>query len=345
MRSSVRLPALLLSVIPAAACAQAPATGRGADVITEALIRRHVSVIADDSMMGRDTPSRGLDMTAAYVAETFRSLGLQPGGDSGSFVQRYPVATAVRTAGPRAPVGAETGFDPNSAPNVAGILTGTDRTLRNEYVVISAHMDHVGITPGSTPDSIWNGADDDASGTAGVLALAAALAKDPPRRSVILVTVSGEEKGLWGSRWFTGNLPVPAHRIVANLNLDMIGRNWKDTISVIGMEHSNLGKTVRKVAATHPELGLTVVGDLWPQENFFVRSDHYNFVRQGIPALFFFNGTHEDYHRASDSPDKIDAEKEARVVRLVYYTALAVANASVRPQWDPKSKRRLVPRR
>lgn len=337
----------MLMVLPAGGCAQAPAPagGRGADVITEALILRHVNVIADDSMLGRDTPSRGLDMTASYIAETFRALGLKPGGDSGSFIQRYPLTNGAGMNGPRAPAGGETAFDPNSAPNVIGILPGADATLRSEYLVISAHMDHVGVRRGSTPDSVWNGADDDASGTAGVLALAAALAKDPPRRSVILVTVSGEEKGLWGSRWFTENPPVPVDQIVADLNLDMIGRNWKDTISVIGMEHSDLGTTVKQVAAAHPELGLAVVGDLWPQENFFVRSDHYNFVRQGIPALFFFNGTHEDYHQASDSPDRIDAEKEARVVRLVYHVARTVANADARPAWDAASKRQLVPRR
>lgn len=332
--------------LPATACAQAPApaAGRAADVITEAVIRGHVNVIAADSMLGRDTPSRGLDMTASYIAATFRALGLQPGGDSGSYIQRYPVATGAKTSGPRAAAGGEASFDPHSAPNVVGILPGTDATLRHQYVVISAHMDHVGVSPGSTPDSIWNGADDDASGTAGVLALAAALAQDPPRRSVILLTVSGEEKGLWGSRWFTENPPVPVDSIVADLNLDMIGRNWKDTISVIGLPYSDLGTTLKQVVAAHPELGLTAVGDLWPQENFFVRSDHYNFVRQGIPALFFFNGTHEDYHRASDSPDRIDAEKEARVVRLVYHTVIAVGNADARPAWDPASKRRLVPR-
>ena len=356
MRPSFRCLASLILMLPAPACAQA---GSGADVIAEGLIRRHVNVIADDSMLGRDTPSRGLDLTAAYVAGQFQRLGLKPAGDDGTFIQRYPVAGASHGAGgagaaPGIPVALGNGsdgrttppaFDPNSAPNTVGIVVGIDPRLRDQYLVISAHMDHVGVSAGNDPDSIWNGADDDASGTAGVLALAEALARSPPKRSVILLTVSGEEKGLWGSRWFTDNPPVPLNRVVANLNLDMIGRNWRDTISVIGMEHSDLGRTLQATVAAHPALGLVAVGDLWPQENFFVRSDHYNFAKNGVPALFFFNGTHADYHRPSDSPDKIDAEKEARVVRLIYHTAMAVANAPARPEWNPESRRRIVLRR
>lgn len=343
----------LLLLAPAPACAQGP--GPRADLITEALIRRHVNVIADDSMLGRDTPSRGLELTARYVAEQFRRLGLKPGGDEGSFIQRYPVAGAghgspVATAAPGGgtagePSGPAPAFDPGSAPNTVGIVVGTDPALRDEYLVVSAHMDHVGVSAAAGADSIWNGADDDASGTAGVLALAGALAQAPPRRSVILLTVSGEEKGLWGSRWFAEHPPVAIDRIVANLNLDMIGRNWRDTIAVIGMEHSDLGGTLQRVVREREELGLAAVGDLWPRENFFVRSDHYNFARRGVPALFFFNGVHADYHQPSDSPDRIDAEKAARVVRLVYFTTLAVANAAARPEWNPESLRRIAPRR
>lgn len=330
---------LLATVIMShTACAQRPPAG-GEAAITEGLIRRHVYVIADDSMLGRSTPSRGLDMTAGYVAAQFKRLGLKPGGDSGRYIQRYPL---TRVAAPRKDMPNASGFDPNSAPNTVGILPGTDPVLRDEYIVISAHMDHVGVNGASVKDSIWNGADDDASGTAGVLALAEAFSQTPPRRSIIFLTVSGEEHGLWGSAWFTSNPPVPIGRIVANINLDMIGRNWKDSIVVIGMEHSDLGGTLMKVAAAHPELGITPMRDPWPQENFFGRSDHYNFARRGVPALFFFNGVHEDYHQPSDSPDKIDAEKESRIVRLIYHVVNAVANATPRPQWNPESYKKIV---
>lgn len=342
MHHFIRAKGAALLFFPTVACAQAPAPASPDRLISESLMRTHVYVIADDSMLGRDTPSPGLDATANYVAAQFKRLGLTPAGDSGSYIQRYPLGSPAGRSPARD--GGQSSFDPNSAPNTIGILPGSDPALRDEYVVISAHMDHVGVNPAFAADSIWNGADDDASGTAGVMALAEALAAAPPRRSVIFLTVSGEEKGLYGSRWFVENPPVPIGQLVANLNLDMIGRNWRDSIVVIGMQHSTLGATVKDAARSNPELGLTVSEDLWPQESFFTRSDHYNFARRGVPALFFFNGTHEDYHQPSDSPDKIDAEKAARVVRLVYHTTVAVANAPARPVWDPESKRKIVDR-
>jgi Zn-dependent M28 family amino/carboxypeptidase len=159
---------------------------------------------------------------------------------------------------------------------------------------------------------------------------------------VIFLTVSGEEKGLWGSEIFAANPPVPIGQIVANLNLDMIGRNWRDTIVVIGKEHSDLGTTLERVNAAHPELGMTAIDDLWPQENFYGRSDHYNFAKRGVPILFFFNGTHVDYHQPGDSPDKIDAEKEARLLRLVYYLTHEIGNAASRPKWNRESYEKIV---
>lgn len=323
---------LAVLVWPQVACSQRPPARPGEGAITEALIRRHVNVIADDSMMGRNTPSAGLEMTASYVAAQFRHLGLKPGGDTGSFIQRY----ALGRPGNGGPPGGR------SAPNAVGVLPGTDPALRDEYLVISAHMDHVGTNGASVNDSIWNGADDNASGTAGVLALAKAFAQTPVRRSIIFLTVSGEELGLLGSAWFTGNPPVPVRQMVANFNFDMIGRNWKDSIVVIGLEHSDLGDVVKKVSAAHPELGIAPLGDPWPQESFFTRSDHYNFARRGVPALFFFNGTHADYHQPGDSPGKIDAEKASRIVRLIYHVVSAVGNATPRPQWNTESYRKIV---
>lgn len=133
---------------------------------------------------------------------------------------------------------------------------------------------------------------------------------------------------------FTTAAKVPV-KGVADLNADMIGRNWKDTIVAIGKEHSDLGATLNRVNAAHPELKMIAIDDRWPQESFYTRSDHYNFARKDVPILFFFNGVHEDYHQASDSPDKIDAEKESRVVRLLYYVGQEVANAAERPKWRP----------
>jgi hypothetical protein len=235
-----------------------------------------------------------------------------------------------------------------TAPNVIGILDGSDPDLRNEYVVYSGHMDHVGVgAPDESGDSIYNGADDDASGTAAVIEVAEALASldAAPRRSMLFVVVSGEEQGLWGSEWFSENPTLPLSAMVANLNADMVGRNWPDTIVAIGKEHSDLGATLERVNAAHPEVGMTAIDDLWPEERFYFRSDHFNFARKGVPILFFFNGTHEDYHRPSDEPDRIDGEKAARIAQLLYWLGIEIANAPERPKWNPESYARIVSER
>jgi Zn-dependent M28 family amino/carboxypeptidase len=178
----------------------------------------------------------------------------------------------------------------------------------------------------------------------GVLELAQAYRQRGarPKRSVIFLTVSGEEHGLWGSEWFVNHPPVPLPQIVADLNADMIGRNWTDTIVAIGKEHSDLGSTLNRVNAAHAELGMHAIDDRWPEQSFYTRSDHFNFAQRGVPILFFFNGVHPDYHRASDSPDKIDAEKESRIVKLLFFVGQDVANRKQRPQWVPSSYQQIV---
>jgi Zn-dependent M28 family amino/carboxypeptidase len=326
----------LLGQSAASSPASSPAVRRGLESITVADVKRRIGIIADDSMGGRDTPSRGLEATARYIASEFRRLGLTAGGDSATFIQRYPIpgSREGRPAGGSAP----------TAPNVVGVLEGSDPVLKNEYIVLSAHMDHVGISAPVDGDSIYNGADDDASGTAAVLELAEALSMPGarPKRSVVFLTVSGEEHGLWGSAWFSEHPAVPMSQVVADLNIDMIGRNWKDTIVVIGKEHSDLGATLDRVNRAHPELRMKAIDDIWPEENFYFRSDHYNFARKGVPILFFFNGTHPDYHGPNDEPDRIDAEKESRIIRLVYLITQDVGNAQERPAWNPASYKRIA---
>jgi Zn-dependent M28 family amino/carboxypeptidase len=274
------------------------------------------------------------------AAEQFTALR----GDSGLVVQ--PMTEREGEIAIR-----DTALAVTYAPNTVGILEGTDPVLKEEYVVFSAHMDHIGTAgqPGAScrargADSICNGADDDGSGTVGVIELAEAFSRKGarPKRSIIFLTVSGEEHGLWGSAWFTSHPPVPLRQIVADLNSDMIGRNWADTIVAIGKQHSDLGATLNRVNAVHPELHMHAIDDRWPEQNFYQRSDHYNFARKGVPILFFFNGTHADYHQATDSPDKIDAEKESRIVKLFFYVGQEVANAAQRPRWVPESYRQIV---
>ena len=286
-----------------------------------------IAFLASDELRGRDTPSPGLETAAAYLAGEHRRLGLLPGGDNASYYQRYPFMGRRGAAS----------TEPTYPANVVAILPGSDPTLRSEYVVLSAHYDHVGVGRSVAGDSIYNGADDNASGTAALLEVAEALSgmSVKPRRSIIFLHVSGEEHGLLGSEYYSNNPTVPVASIIANINVDMIGRNSPDSIVVIGKNYSSLGDVVDAVGARHHELGLTVSDDLWPQERFFYRSDHFNFARLEIPAVFIFAGVHEDYHQPSDHVERIDPDKAARVARLILFTALDIANTTERPSWDP----------
>ncbi len=154
---------------------------------------------------------------------------------------------------------------------------------------------------------------------------------------VIILNVSGEEKGLWGSAWYADHPTVPMQQVVANVNLDMIGRNAPDSIVVIGKEHSDMGTTLAAVQQRHPELGLIASDDIWPEQNFYARSDHFNFAKKGVPVLFFFNGVHPQYHRPSDEVALIDGSKLARVAQLSFYFAADLASAAARPVWNPES--------
>ncbi|MCG3160179.1 MAG: hypothetical protein JMDDDDMK_01215 [Acidobacteria bacterium] len=237
--------------------------------------------------------------------------------------------------------------------NVVGIIEGSDPVLKNEYVAVGAHYDHVGMRQSGDGDRIFNGADDDGSGTVATLAIAEALAKSAqrPKRSVIFVWHAGEEKGLWGSEYFTDNPAVPINQIVTQLNIDMIGRSRKegDTnpanknltgpngIYVIGskMMSTQLGALSEEVNNSYLKLNFDYKYDAPDDpERFFYRSDHYNYAKKGVPIIFYFDGVHEDYHRASDHPDKIDYEKMEKVARTIYATMWKLANAPTRPKVD-----------
>jgi Zn-dependent M28 family amino/carboxypeptidase len=237
-----------------------------------------------------------------------------------------------------------------TAPNVVGILDGTDPKLKDEYVVLSAHFDHVAT---SADGQIYNGADDDGSGTVSILEIARALSLERPKRSIVVAFHTGEELGLLGSRYFTDFEPlVPLQQIVANLNIDMIGRSRREsdttpanqnladanTVYVIGSDkHSSELKTIsEQTNADLLKLKLDYKYDLDDRENFWRRSDHYNYAKHGIPIIFYFTGTHEDYHRPTDDLEKIDFDKMARIARTVYATAWRLANLDHRPVIDKK---------
>jgi Zn-dependent M28 family amino/carboxypeptidase len=226
--------------------------------------------------------------------------------------------------------------------------------LKSEYVALGAHYDHVGSgCPPVGNDTICNGADDDGSGTTALLGMAEALSKSPtrPKRSVLFVWHCGEEKGLWGSRYFTEFPTVPLDKIVAQVNIDMIGRSKKegdtnsrnaeltgpDAIYLIGstMMSTELGELVNEVNKSYLNLAFDTKYDAPGEPNrFFFRSDHYNYARKGIPIIFFFDGTHEDYHRPGDTADKIDYQKMEKVTRTIYMTVWEIANRPARLKVD-----------
>jgi Zn-dependent M28 family amino/carboxypeptidase len=268
--------------------------------------------------------------------ELFRESGL----DFDQLTRADAPRRVVPLPGATASLGASVAETVHQVPNVVGLLRGSDPELRDTYIVISAHIDHVGSgCRGTSPqDNICNGADDDASGSAAVIELAEAFASLPvaPRRSIVFLGVSGEEKGLLGSRHYADNPTVPRGRIVANINLDMIGRSpHPDTVAALGQTYSSLGPLAQRVNAALPELRLTIADDMWPGQNLFFRSDHFNFMRHEIPALFFFTGLHDDYHAASDTVDKIDLDQITRITRLVFHLVVAIAEDTEPPAWDP----------
>jgi Zn-dependent M28 family amino/carboxypeptidase len=238
--------------------------------------------------------------------------------------------------------------------NVVAVWEGSDPLLKAEYVALGAHYDHVGSgCPRAGADTICNGADDDGSGTTAMLGMAEALAKSPtrPKRSVLFVWHCGEEKGLWGSRYFTEYPTVPLDKIVAQINMDMIGRSKKegdtnprnseltgpDAIYLIGstMMSTELGEIVNTVNKSYLNLTFdTRYDDPKDPNRFFYRSDHINYARKGIPIIFFFDGVHEDYHRAGDTADKIDYVKMEKVTRTIYMTTWEIANRPVRLKVD-----------
>ena len=357
MHRTLRLPVLLTTVVLIhSSCRDAPsgdrstgdeahisgpvATVAGSSTLDEAVasittgeMADRIGILAHDSMGGRDTPSPGLEMAAEWAAGEFERMGLVPGGDDGGYIQRY----SFRPRG-------EGSSSPVMVPNVVGLLPGANPELRDEWVVFTAHFDHVSGPADESGDGIYNGADDNASGTSAILEIAQAFAAlaDKPARSLAFVLVSGEEKGLLGARHFAGGASIPSEAQVANINADMLSMNWPDSIFVFGGEFSTLGSTLDGVMASHPDLGVAIMENRWPQMPLFRMSDHFAFVQEGTPGIFFFSGLHENLHRPSDEPEAVDAEKAARVAKLMFLLGLEVARAPEPPQWTEAGQEMLA---
>ncbi|MEP7085823.1 MAG: M28 family peptidase [Gemmatimonadota bacterium] len=345
--------------------------------ITAADLRTRLYLIADDSLRGRLAGTAGDSVATAYIASELARFGLEPAGENGGWFQ--VVHFSDRGKEPAVP-----------ARNVIGVLRGSDPVLRNEYVVVSAHNDHVGVArqpvdhdalrvtnfaaamrkrgvPAAAAqawaahaldsiralraprqDSIFNGADDDGSGTVSLLEIAEAMASMPnkPKRSILFISHTAEEEGLYGSGWFTDHPTVPRDSLVAELDMDMVGRG-----SAVDVEHggptyleligtrrlsTELGDVAERVNAQEPmpfsfNYAFDKPGD---REQYYCRADHYSYARFGIPSINFSRGDHPDYHEVTDEPQYIDYDSMARVAGLVRDLAFTLANLDHRVAID-----------
>lgn len=281
-------------------------------------LRGHLSFIASDLLEGRATPSRGLDLAAEYIAAQFRRAGLEPVGEQGYFQ-----TTAVRD---------------QAASNVAGLLRGSDPALRDTYVILSAHYDHLGIR-GTGEDKIFNGANDDGSGTVSVIEIAAALAAAPerPKRSILFLTFFGEETGMIGSRYYVAHPLVPLNQTIGDVMLEQVGRTDATNGPQVGVayptgyEYSTLPEILAQDA---PLAGVRIAKDP-ANASYFTRSDNFAFAQAGIPAhAVYVAGDFPDYHRAGDEWQKIDYKNMAAVDRAIALGLLRLASDGAPPKWN-----------
>jgi hypothetical protein len=317
------------------ACGSTPASSAGVEPLVVAdEVREIVSVLAADSLQGRRTGTPASARASRFLAERMRRYGLEPVGDSGYFqrvtyeVAQGPEGEMLRLAQPDS---IATGLRVVDY-NLVGVIRGSDPALRDEAVVLGAHFDHVGVGKPVEGDSIYNGADDDASGVAAVLTAGRALAQDPPRRTVVVLLTSGEEFGVLGTQWYLERPRVPLETTVADLQVEMVGR--PDTLVgagklwLTGFERSTMGEALSSA-------GLPVVADPRPEFRFFERSDNIVFALRGIPAHTLSSfGLHRDYHQPSDEVERIDFEHLARAADLVTRAARVLADGP-RPSWSP----------
>ena len=306
-------------------------------------LEKHLIILSSDSMEGRETGKKGQKMAADYIMNHFKNIGIPPYKKK-SYYQKFKVKNGRHMCKCD---DCDTDFLKKmlgknkyiKGENVLGFIEGTD--LKEELIIITAHYDHLG----KHEDKIFNGADDDGSGTVATLEIAEAFMSakkegNGPRRSVLIMPVSGEEKGLLGSKYYTDHPIYPLENTVANLNIDMIGRvdDWHengDYVYLIGadMLSQELHDISEQTNDQYIGLELDYTFNAEDDPNrYYYRSDHYNFAKNNIPVIFYFNGVHEDYHKVTDTVEKIDFNKIQTITRLVFLTAWELANRDERIQ-------------
>ena len=301
-----------------------------ADTIEEDDLRQLLYVYASDYFQGRETGTLGQKRAVSFLKE---------------FYQNREIAAAEGTEDYFQPMNLNIKGKDIATENVVAIIPGSEKP--EEYLVISSHLDHIGMYDGQ----INNGADDDGSGSVALLEIAEAFQKavaegNGPKRSIIFLHVSGEEKGLLGSKYYTNNPLYPLAQTIANLNVDMIGRTdpkrtegKRNYVYLIGSDRLSTElhqiSEAANAATLNVELDYTYNAPDDPNR-FYFRSDHYNFAKNNIPVIFYFNGTHADYHRPSDTVDKIEFDLLKERTQLIFYTAWDLANRDQRITVDKK---------
>ncbi len=335
-------PALVvLSFVLALSTHVATARSHASEAVCADCVRGEMSFLASDAMHGRGSATRDEHLAALYAASLFQSFGLEPlpsvAQEDGGYVQRGEVPSPL----PTRVVGYLKHLGTDSIPrkatwNAMGLLRGSSWKDggNNEVILLTAHLDHLGRGTPVNGDAIYNGADDDASGTTAVLELARALSKRArPRRSILFVLFGSEELGGYGDRYFLDHSPVPLTSIVTNLEFEMIGRPDpklpQRTLWLTGYTRSNLGPML----ARH---GASISADPHPEQHFFRRSDNYNLAARGIVAQTVSSfGLHKDYHQPSDETSRIDFDFLTRSINSMIAPIRWLATTNWRPTWNP----------
>ena len=293
--------------------------------ITAAELKDHLYTFASDEFQGRDTGKPGQKKAANYLKDNYMKMEIASPLGGEDYFQDIPSSFFNNKY--------------NDSENVVAFIKGSE--FPEEIMVISAHYDHVGM---DSEGNIYNGADDDGSGTVSILEIAEAFKEAQndgyqPRRSILFLHVTGEEKGLLGSDYYTKNPIFPLENTVTDLNTDMIGRidpkheDNPNYIYLIGSDKlsTQLHELSEEVNNKYTQFDLDYTyNDENDPNRFYYRSDHYNFAKHNIPVIFYFNGTHADYHQPTDTPDKIEYDLMARRAQLIFYTAWEVANRDER---------------
>ncbi len=316
---------LLLILLSFVACAQSEKQ-LTIETVNKAEIEGHIYFLAADEMRGRATGTPEIDIAAIYLASEFRKYGVEP--VDGSYFQEISFMRRDSTI--------------MTGKNVVGIVEGTDPELKDEFILYSAHYDHIGVRNTGQPDSIFNGARDNAVGTVTVLSAAENIAKYPTRRSAIFILWTAEEMGLRGSRYFAENPLIPLQNIVYCFNSDNGGYNDTSIATIVGLGRTTAEADIRQACEA---FGLRAIDDPAGEQGLFDRSDNVNFARKGIPAPTFslgFTAFDEEimkyYHQVADEPDNLDYEYLEKFFRSYVLACRLIANNPETPFWVENDK-------